>query len=171
MVDTNTNGKTLQSKAWKNSSEPSSSKQAGNCNCQACNKTCSGEDLAIVCIKFLSRFYFTCSDVSRKIYDIFENNKMQQVGFCWFCIKCISMDKTTTSSKTNTNALSDVSNTISTELARFKPEIGNDVAKINKNIFHLTQIYGRTPMPLRSILRSLSYRSRLSSCKHKIKSK
>ena len=55
---------------------------------------------------------------------------MQQVGFCWFCIKCISMEKTTTSSKTNTNALSDVSNTISTELARFKPDIGLNLIDI-----------------------------------------
>ena len=78
MVDAN--GKTLRSKAPKNPSKPISSKQACNGNCQACNKTCSGEDLAIDCTKCLSRFHLTCSDVSKKFYDVFENNKMQQVG-------------------------------------------------------------------------------------------
>ena len=137
MVDTN--GKTLRSKALKNPSKPSSSKQACNGNCQACEKTCSGEDLVIDCTKCLSRFHLTCSDVSKKIYDILENNKMQQVGICWTCFKCRSMDKTTTSSNTNTSLLSDISNTISTELAKFKSEIGNDVAKINEKISILSK--------------------------------
>ena len=64
---------------------------------------------------------------------------MKQMGIGWTCTKCRSMDKTTTSSNTNTNLLSDISNTISTELAKFKSEIGNDVAKINEKISILSK--------------------------------
>ena len=137
MVDTN--GKTLRSKALKNPTKPSSSKQACNGNCQVCKKTCSSEDLAIDCNKCLSWFHLTCSDMSKKAYDILENNNFKQMGIGWTCTKCRSMDKTTTSSNTNTNLLSDISNTISTELAKFKSEIGNDVAKINEKISILSK--------------------------------
>ena len=64
---------------------------------------------------------------------------MKQKGFKWFCIKCRTTDITPTSSNSNSTQLSDISKSISVELAKFKSEIGNDVAKINEKISSLSK--------------------------------
>ena len=79
---------------------------------------------------------------------------MQQVGFCWFCIKCRSFDKITTSSKTITNLLSDISNTISTELAKFTSD---DLHLMKRFWSYLNVLMNWMPLQ-----RSLSHGPRLS---------
>ena len=64
---------------------------------------------------------------------------MKQKGFKWFCIKYRTTDLTPTSSNSNSNPLSDIGKSISVKLAKFKSEIGNDVAKINEKISSLSK--------------------------------
>ena len=137
MVDQQKSGKTLRSTVKKNPENPTSSKQ--DCNCQSCNKICSGEDLVIECSKCLSCFHLTCSDVSKKIYDMFDKNQMKQLGFKWFCIKCRTMDTTAPSTNSDENLLSDISKSVSAELAKFELKIAKDVAKIEETISSLSK--------------------------------
>ena len=91
----------------------------------------------IECDKCLSMFHLSNTDVSERIYEIYNNNQMKQKGFKWFCIKCRTTDITLASF--NSNLLSDIGKSISIELTKFKSEIGNEVAKINEKISSLSK--------------------------------
>ena len=56
--------------------------------CGSCSSVCSSTDLAIECDKCQIWYHIKCCDVSSKLYDFYEQNKMSKCGFQWLCSIC-----------------------------------------------------------------------------------